>query len=133
MASKNFLMALLASILVLSAGLTTRAQEGEEGTTGRTGFQDIPEFGGPSSVGVELKDDNPPADPYFRTDRLREGLSRWFDWKERLSEEHGFSFGLNYSGLYQVADADSEVDEAAGGIFQFQGSWTLLKSDSGST
>jgi porin len=131
--SSSVRLAILAALVMPGFGMTASAQEADDDNSARSGFQDIPQFGGPSSVGVELASDNPPADPYFRTDRLREGLSGWFDWKDRLSKDHGFSFGLNYSGLYQTVNEDLDPDSAAGGVFQFQGSWTLLNSDSGST
>ena len=54
------------------------------------------DFGGPDAVENQIADDaqSVPA--------LIEGpvLQPWFDWKASLQERTGFSFGLDYIGLY---------------------------------
>ena len=97
--------------LVLAWASTAHAQEpAPESTRG-----EIPQFGGPSSVGGQLAEDQ----------EGRELLS----WRERL-QEAGFSFGLNFSALYQGASDSPGEDEAAGGIFQLPVSWTLQEGES---
>ena len=86
-------------------------------------YDDIPEFGGPSSVGVELKNDNKtPATGDF----IKDGLPGWFSTKQEMVEKHGFAYGLNFSTLYQSASAALGEDDAWGGILQLPASWTVL-------
>jgi porin len=96
-------------------------------------FEDIPIFGGPSSVGAELKADNAKKDPYFRFDGIQRGLKPWFDTKNEMTEKHGLTYGLNYSTLYQSASASLGADTAWGGIFQIPVSWTVLGRGSKNT
>jgi len=86
-------------------------------------YDDIPEFGGPGSVGVDLKDDNKtPATGDF----IKDGMPGWFAAKQNLVEKHGLAYGFNLSTLYQSASAALGEDEAWGGIVQLPLSWTVL-------
>lgn len=80
------------------------------------------DFGGPDAVENQIADDaqSVPA--------LIEGpmLQPWFDWKASLQERTGFSFGLDYIGLYLGANNSAAEDNASGGIFRFFGSWDLV-------
>lgn len=75
----------LAVGLVLAAALQGVAQE-------RT-------FGGPEGVEQRLQTDLDPEALYPRVSPL----PPYFDWKPRLAEEHGLSFGLSAILLYQGA------------------------------
>ena len=104
---------LLMFAITLGAGSGAVAQESaDEG--GASGGGEVPQFGGPSSVGGQLNEDQ----------QERELLS----WRERLKEQ-GFSFGVNLSGLYQGVSNSPGESEAAGGIFQLPVSWTLQKGE----
>ena len=86
-------------------------------------YDDIPEFGGPSSVGVELKEDNQtPATGDF----IKDGMPGWFAAKQNMVEKHGLAYGLNFATLYQSASEALGEDEAWGGIVQLPASWTVL-------
>ena len=86
-------------------------------------YDDIPDFGGPSSVGVELKDDNKtPATGDF----IKDAMPEWFTTKKEMVEKHGLAYGLNLSTLYQSASAALGEDDAWGGILQLPASWTVL-------
>ena len=87
----------------------------------KSAYDDIPEFGGPSSVGVELKDDNQPATGDF----VKDAFPGWFKTKEEIMKEHGLAYGFNLSTLYQKANSSGDPD-AWGGIIQVPASWTLL-------
>jgi len=66
-------------------GSVVRAQD-------KSVYDDIPEFGGPSSVGVSLKDDNrTPATGDF----VKDAMPGWFVTKQEMVEEHGLAYGLN--------------------------------------
>ncbi|MCZ6883261.1 MAG: hypothetical protein O7F15_09710, partial [Gammaproteobacteria bacterium] len=86
-------------------------------------YDDIPEFGGPSSVGVELKNDNrAPATGDF----IKDSLPGWFSTKQDMVKKHGLAYGLNLATLYQSASAALGDDDAWGGILQLPASWTVL-------
>lgn len=78
-------------------------------------------------------------------------LQDWYDFKDRLEREHHFQFGIAYSALYQRASdtflgkrGEQEllqiydalelsppplfpVKDAAGGIVELQGTWTVIR------
>ena len=82
-----------------------------------------PGFGGPDSVENQIADDARSVPALFK-ERV---LQPWFDWKASLQEETGFSFGLDYIGLYLGANNSGDIDNASGGIFRFFGSWDLVR------
>ena len=84
-----------------------------------------PGFGGPTAVDNQIADDARTV-PALIEKRL---LQPWFDWKSSLQKESGFSFGLDYIGLYLGANNSTGEDSASGGIFRFFGSWDLLGRD----
>ena len=85
-------------------------------------FDEIPTFGGPSSTGVQLIDDNQRQTGDF----IQDAVPGWFAFKDRLMDEQGLALGINYSTLYQKASAALGEDNAWGGIFQLPASWTLV-------
>ena len=91
----------------------------------KSGYANVPGFGGPSSVGEELKEDD--REEGYRFDGLHTVLSPYFSWKEMIKEKYGLAFSFDYSLLYQIANESAgDEDKAAGGIFRFFGSWTVL-------
>jgi porin len=85
-----------------------------------------PAFGGPSGVSGEQDAIEALLDAY-RRDNREIYLKSWYDWKERLKERSGFSFGINAQMLYlDASDALGEDDAAAGGIYRLQGEWVLF-------
>jgi len=99
----------------------------------KSGFAEIPQFGGPSSVGAQLEEDNVEKVPLLRFPAIDRALTPWFDWKGDLNENYGLSFGLDYTALAQGVSENPGEDNAAGGIFRFFGNWTLVGRDSGNT
>lgn len=81
-------------------------------------------FGGPDAVENTIADDAA-SRPSFVEERL---LDPWFDWKQGLQEDTGFSFGLDYSSLYLQSSEDgaSGDDSAASGMLRVFGSWDLV-------
>jgi porin len=84
-----------------------------------------PRFGGPDAVGNQLRDDAEIDRPTL--------FKRWFEWKDRLTEKHGFSFGVDYSAAYLGANESPGDDRAAGGMVRFYGSWDLVGRGTKST
>lgn len=111
--AKRNLTSSFATVLLVSCCAPAFGEEA--GAASSDGAGEIPQFGGPSSVGAQLNEDQ----------EGRELLS----WRERLGEK-GFSFGVNLSALYQGASDSPGEDEAGGGIFQLPISWTLQKGGS---
>lgn len=99
----------------------------------KSGYEEVPQFGGPSSVGAELQETDEVKEPFFRFPKIDQTLKPWFDLKERINRRLGLQFGLDYSALYQVVTESPGEDQAASGIFRFYGSWTMLGRDSGNT
>ena len=123
-------------ILILVAVLTgtmVRPTVAKEGSNTKSGYEDVPQFGGPSSVGANLREDNEVRKPWFRLENIDKATKPWFDWKGRLNKDHGLSFGLDYTALAQAVSDSPGEDGAAGGIFRFFGNWTLIGRDSGNT
>lgn len=77
-------------------------------------------FGGPEGVARKLRDTSE-REPLFDVVPFR----GYFEWKQRLRDEHGLSFGLSAYLLYQAASEEGTEgdDQAFGGVYRFQGSW----------
>ncbi len=98
--------------------------EGSEGRAQGPGKEGPSHFGGPASVGGQLKRDVG-IEPTV--------LSSYFDFKDKLKKEHGLGFGIDYNALYQYASESLGKDDGAGGALRFFGSWTLLNRGSDNT
>jgi porin len=105
----------------------------EDGT--QSGYEDIAEFGGPDSVSNELKRNDVARESRYQFDSLQSTFAPYFDWKRRVKDEHGVSFGTSLYLLYQKA-SDSlpgQDDDALGHIFRYQGAWNLFQRDNGNS
>jgi len=60
-----------------------------------------------------------------------EFLNGWNAWKTRLRENHGFSFGIDYSSVWFNGSKalPGRPGDAAGGMVRFYGSWELVGRD----
>jgi porin len=96
---------------VLFAGPSAAQAPGNDGTEG-------PRWGGPDAVENQLRDDAAVDRPTL--------FERWFEWKDRLTEKHGLSFGVDYSAAYLGANESPGEDEASSGMIRFFGTWDLL-------
>ncbi|MGB5634166.1 MAG: carbohydrate porin [Waterburya sp.] len=87
-------------------------------------------FGGPDAVPNRLESDQQ-KDALFEL----EFLKPYHEWKERIAEDSGFSFGLDYYPVI-LKSSDSlpgTEDYASSGVFRFTGSWQVLGRDSDTT
>ena len=106
--------------------------QGKQNHVQISGYGDVPQFGGPGSVGATLREDD--LELGYRTEGLQNFLKPYFDWKARVNEKHGLAFSFDYTALYQGANESAgNEDDAAGGIFRFFGSWTMLNRGSANT
>lgn len=93
----------------------------------QSGYGDAPGFGGPSSVSEQLRESNETRSSIYQFDSLQRTFRPWFDWKKQLNEDHGLTLGLNAYWLAQTASGSmSDDDDAFGGIYRLQGSWTAF-------
>jgi len=100
----------------------------EEQPGTKSGFKSKPGFGGPTSVGEQLREDDELKEPAFRFPKFHAFFKPWFGWKKELNDKHGLQLGLDYNALYQGASAtlpDNE-DNAASGALRFFGRWDLV-------
>jgi porin len=81
-----------------------------------------PYFGGPGSVEGQLDEDDDPKSPVVS----KGPLTRYFNWKKEMQKDHGFSFGLDYSGVYFAGNNDFGEDAAGSGMIRFYGAWDLV-------
>lgn len=88
-------------------------------------------FGGPSSVASQIQADEKPKSPVFDLDETPSTLQSYDDFKARLREEYGLTIGMDYNMLFQHASESPGEENAAGGVFRFFGSWTVLGEETG--
>ncbi len=88
----------------------------------KSGYEDRPGIGGPTSVGAQLEEDDEVKVPAIRIPVIDAFLKPWFDWKKRLNEKYGFQLGLDYNVLYQRASETlTNEDQAASGALRLFG------------
>lgn len=92
------------------------------------GTDDTSQLAGPNGVTEELR-----RDEEIRNSFAGIGLfDRWFNWKQQQQDEHSLSLGFKAWFLAQTASNSlTDSDDAAGGIYRFQGSWTAFSGDAG--
>ena len=111
---------------MLSQGLAQQASDSsvestaEQGSKTKSGYENVPQFGGPSSATAELKEDDEVKETHFRFDWIKRNLEPWYKVKKSLNDQYGFSYSIHYSALYQGVSESLGEDQAAGGIFQYK-------------
>jgi porin len=83
-----------------------------------------PRLGGPDAVENQMESDRAEKDKLYEL----EFLKPYYDWKDRLKNETGFTFGLDYTSVYlKASDSLPGTDDyASSGMVRFFGSWELL-------
>ncbi|MGO1119347.1 carbohydrate porin [Rhodovibrionaceae bacterium A322] len=112
--------------LAMAICLVAPVSAQESNRSSRSNYQDVPGFGGPSSVGAELVEDDSLVGEVPRFESLNQSLKPWFDWKDKLHKDTGLALGIDYSALGQVLSSSPEDRSAVGGVFRTYGNWTLL-------
>lgn len=104
---------------------------GELERNSKSGFKGGVDFGGPASVGEQLREDDEIKEPAFRFPGFDAFFSPWFAWKKKLNEKYGLQLGFDYNALYQGASdtLPGNDDQAASGALRFFGRWTLFGRD----
>ena len=103
----------LSSIVMASLPPQATAQTGGAGN--QPGHNSAPNekrsFGGPDGVAGDLERTYENKESVVK----KRPLQSYYDWKQRIQDEHGFSFGLSGYWLYQKAsDSLGEEDDAWG-------------------
>lgn len=97
----------------------------------KSGYENVPQFGGPGSVGSILREDNEVKQPLLRLRFLDDLFRPWFEFKGKVRNQIGLSFGTDYISIYQVATDSPGEDDSAGGIWRVFGNWSLVGKESG--
>ncbi len=88
-----------------------------------------PRFGGPDQVENQPEEDAASKEPLVQFDFLKPYL----DFKKRLKERSGFSFGVDYTAVYLRATESIGEDEAASGMVRLFGAWEFVGRGSPNT
>jgi porin len=133
---------LVAALLLLAIPHYAHAQYTDisetAGTTVQTGhadYSDVSSLGrSPEDITNQLVEDDEVKDPLISTPGIDRFMVPWYEFKKRVNQQHGLQFGISYNAMYQNADASkTDQDEAASGVFDIFGTWTLLGRKSGRT
>lgn len=101
-----------------------------QGLKYKSGYGDVPQFGGPGSVGSALRGDDEVKESLLRL-KFFDGLFKpWLEFKNKVNKKVGLSFGTDYTAIYQVATESPGEDDTAGGIWRVFGNWTLVGRES---
>jgi hypothetical protein len=126
LSSRSFIVLTTATILAVSA------QPLYAQSNGTSAPGDARSFGGPEGVSSQIDIAYEDKDSTFEPGGLERGMQSYYDWKQRLKEDHGFTIGFNAYWLYQNAsDTLGSEDDAWGQIYRLQGNWTLLGRGTG--
>lgn len=125
--SKTGLMLTIVLPLLLVVSGTASGQD-EKDALSMSGYEGVPRFGGPGSVGGTLNED-----AQARSASGQSLVADYFDWKDRMKEDTGNAFSVDYTAMLQKASDSPGEDKAAGGIMRLYGSWGLTGKDSGNT
>ena len=97
-----FAVQLIMSALFLPM-LVQPVQAEEQSRQSKSGFTGSAGFGGPTSVGKQLLEDDELKEPAFRFPGFYDFFSPWFAWKKKLNEQYGLQLSFDYNALYQGA------------------------------
>ena len=123
----------LSIVLLALSAAPVWAQQSNEGQESQSGYDDLPEFGGPEGTASLLKEADKEKPFTFQFDGIQRTFEPYFDWKRRVKDENGLSLGFHFYALYQKASSSlpGADDDAFGNIFRFMGNWTLFERDNG--
>jgi porin len=124
---KNALLLLLFCVLI-TPPLQADQVDPQTEVNQQNGTEDISQLAGPNGVYQEMKLDEERRHSFTGRDLFKP----WFDWKQEQQDEHGLVLGFKAWFLVQVAsESMSDSDDAAGGIYRLQGTWTAFSGDAG--
>jgi len=88
-------------------------------------------FGGPDAVENQIAEDDHPKQSLIE----KHLAEPWFEWKGDLKEDHGLSFGIDYTSVFLNSNRDgaSGDSDASSGMVRFYGSWDLVGRNTNNT
>jgi porin len=112
-------------VMILSIAQPLLAQEaaGVGQTPETTDRTQRPSFGGPDSVSNLIQSDRADKDAIFESDLF----DSYSDWKTRIEEKNGFTFGTGYTSNYFSSSSSlpGKDDYSTGGMLRIFGNWAL--------
>jgi porin len=121
----RYLLTLMLLVFLIKPGIADESK-----TTEVDEASAYPQFGGPDSVSGQLTDDTRTKDTLTEF-KLFPG---YYDWKDDLRKDHGFSYTIDYSaGFVGATDTQNHEDLFSGGAVRAFGSWDLIGRESGNT
>lgn len=92
-----------------------------------SGYAHVRRFGGPAGVAEALARTYPDREATVKDSAIQRGFKLYFDWKQRIIDEHGFSFGFNAYWLHQkTSESQGDEGDAFGQAYHLQGAWHLF-------
>ena len=82
-------------------------------------------FVSPTSVGGTIARDRAVRESGLAIPGVQDAWEGWFDWKDRVQEEHGLALGLDYTAVVLGATESLGERWASGGMVRFYGLWDL--------
>ncbi len=99
----------------------------------RSNYNNESGFGGPKTIGAQLEYENKQKEPYYRVPI--KVFKSWYDFKNKLNEQTGIQFGLNYTSAYigssAVINEDVNDKTTGSGILDLQLGWNAVGRKSG--
>lgn len=89
-------------------------------------YHNVPQFGGPGSVGSQMQSDDQVKKSPFHFKGLTRYLMPYYNFKSQVNQQIGLSFGSDYAMLFQGATETRDENYAAGGVWRFFGTWNLI-------
>ena len=100
----------------------------KENDTTKSGFGGDIGFGGPTSVGEQLQEDDLKKKSAVRFSGFDAFFNPWFKTKRDLNKKYGLQLAFDYNFLYQNAGVTlpGNEDQTASGAIRFFGNWNLI-------
>lgn len=99
----------------------------------KSGYGDVVQLGGATSVGADLRDDDVDKNPLFEINAARTYLAPYYNIKRKLNDKIRLAVGVDYSFLNQFSNFSTTDRQAASGIFRVFGTWRIFGSILGSS
>lgn len=114
------------SLLLVNTLITVQILASESSTSdSNTPYADMA-FGGPASVAMQIDQDNEAQGDFSILPTISSDYSQF---KKRIDEAYGLSFGFDYNTLLQTATQSLGAKTAAGGVFRMYGEWSSNSDD----
>jgi len=107
-------------------GKKDQGRQATPGAPSKSGYDEIPMAGGPTSVESDLQSNDEFKNPVFGF--LQWAVAPLYDFKDRVNGTWGIAFGVDYNFLNQYASFSTTEKQATSGALRFYGTWNLFHS-----